>query len=90
MRAVELTQVINKQWILYPIAFLKLPRMLLDIIITSAHTLARSLHDVSCANNNRKAVVVWFRLAFHASGMRFFFEIFEFKFFLKFCTIMMT
>ena len=47
--------------------------------MTSAHTLARSLHDVSCANNNRFAVVVCFRLAVHASGMRFFLEIFEFK-----------
>ena len=35
---------------------------------TSAHTLARSVHDVSCANNNRFAVVVCFRFAFHASG----------------------
>ena len=33
----------------------------------------RSLHDVSRANNNRFAVVVCFRLAFHASGMRIFF-----------------
>ena len=47
------------------------------LIHTSAHTLARSLHDVSCANNNRFAVVVCFRLAFHASGMRIFFENFR-------------
>ena len=46
---------------------------------TSAHTLARSLNDVFCANNNREAVVVCFRLALYASGMRFFLEIFEFK-----------
>ena len=31
---------------------------------TSAHTRSRSLHDVSCANNNRLAVVICFRLAF--------------------------
>ena len=42
-------------------------------ISTSAHTLARSLHYVSRANNNRFAVVVCFKLAFHASGMRIFF-----------------
>ena len=51
------------------------------LVYTSAHTLARSLHDVSCANNNRFAVVVCFRLAFHASGIRFFLEILEFKIF---------
>ena len=56
----------------------------INIYIYSAHTLARSLHDVSCANNNRFAVVVCFRLAFHASGMRFFLEIFEFKIFKNF------
>ena len=44
-------------------------------IYTSAHTLARSLHDVYCANNNRFAVVVCFRLAFYASGMRIFLKI---------------
>ena len=49
-----------------------------------------SLHDVSCANNNRFAVVVCFRVAFYASGMRIYLEIFEFKTFFKFCTIMMT
>ena len=54
------------------------------IVDTSAHTLARSLHDMSCANNNRFAVVVCFRLAFHASGMGFFLKIFEFNFFLIF------
>ena len=54
---------------------------------TSAHTLARSLHDVSCANNNRFAVVVCFRLAFHASGMRIFWEIFEFKAYLRFVLV---
>ena len=27
-------------------------------IYTSAHTFASSLHDMSCANNNREAVVV--------------------------------
>ena len=41
-------------------------------IHTSEHTLARSLHDVSRANNNREAVVVCFRMAFHASAMRIF------------------
>ena len=46
-----------------------------NIIYTSAHTLAKSLHSVSCANNNSFAVVVCFRLAFHASGMQFFLEI---------------
>ena len=54
-------------------------KSVLILVITSAHTLARSLHDVSCANNNRFAVVVCFRLTFHASGMRFFLEIFMFK-----------
>ena len=49
------------------------------VVTTSAHTLARSLHDVSCANNNRFAVVVCFRLAFHASRMRFFFWNFRVK-----------
>ena len=44
--------------------------------------LDRSLHDVSCANKNREAVVVCFRLVFHASGMRILLEIFEFKIFL--------
>ena len=53
-------------------------------IYISAHTHARSLHDVSCANNNREAVVVCFSLAFYASGMRFFFENFRFNFFLNF------
>ena len=48
-------------------------------VYTSAHTLARSLHDVARANNNRFAVVVCSRLTFHASGMRFFLEIFELK-----------
>ena len=43
------------------------------LIYTSAHTLARSLHDVSCANNNLFAVVVCFRLTFHSWGMRIFF-----------------
>ena len=42
-------------------------------IYTSAHTLARSLHDVSRANNNRFAVVVCFRLTFHSLGMPIFF-----------------
>ena len=50
----------------------------LKFVYTSAHTLAKSLHDVSRANNNRFAVVVCFRLAFHASEMRFFLEIFVF------------
>ena len=40
-----------------------------NITNTSAHTLARSLHDMSCANNNRFTVVVCFRSAFYASGM---------------------
>ena len=43
-------------------------------IYTSAHTLASSLHNMSCANNNREAVVVCFRLAFHASRMQFFWK----------------
>ena len=47
-------------------------------IYTSAHTLARSLHDVSRAINNREAVVVCFRLSLHASGLPIFLEIFEF------------
>ena len=46
-------------------------------VYTGAHTLARSLHDVARANNNRFAVVVCSRLAFHASGMRFFFRNFR-------------
>ena len=53
--------------------------MLHRIVYTSSHTLARSLHDVSRANNNRFAVVVSFMLPFHASRMRFILEIFEFK-----------
>ena len=60
--------------------------ILVNLILTSAHTLARSLHDVSRANNNRFAVVVCFRLAFHASGMPIFLEIFEFKIFKNFVT----
>ena len=55
---------------------------------TSAHTLARSLHDVSCANNNRFAVVVCYRLAFHASGMRILFgNLRVFKFFKNFAPL---
>ena len=56
------------------------PRQSRVFINISAHTLARSLHNVSRANNNRFEVVVCFRLAFHASGMRIFLEIFVFKF----------
>ena len=52
----------------------------MKLLEDSGHTLARSLQDVSCANNNREAVVC-FRLAFHGSGMRIFGEIFEFKIF---------
>ena len=59
--------------------------VIINLYTTSAHTLARSLHDVSCANNNRFAVVVCFRLAFHASGIRIFFLKFSsLKFFLNF------
>ena len=43
------------------------------IYITSAHTLARSLHDVSCVNNNRFAVVVCFKLHFMTQECDFFF-----------------
>ena len=42
-------------------------------------SLALFFQDVFCANNNRFAVVVSFGLAFHASRMRCFFEIFELK-----------
>ena len=49
------------------------PHLVCTLFDTSAHTLARSLHNVSCANNNREAVVVCFRLAFYASGIRIFF-----------------
>ena len=48
--------------------------------ITSAHTLARSLHDVSRANNNRFVVVVCFRLAFHATKCDFFLKFSSSKF----------
>ena len=64
--------------------------LLTRLYYTSAHTLARSLHDVSCTNKKRFAVVVCFRVVFHASGTRIFWEIFEFKIFFKFCTITMT
>ena len=61
-----------------------------DYIFTLARApLARSLHDVSCANNKRFAVVVCFRSALYASGMREKLEILEFRF-LKFCNFMMT
>ena len=56
----------------------RIPPIALELSETSAHTLARSLHDVSCANNNRFAVVVCFQLAFHTSEMPIFFKIFEF------------
>ena len=52
-----------------------------DYIFTLARApLARSLHDVSCANNKRFAVVVCFRSALYASGMREKLEILEFRF----------
>ena len=51
---------------------------------TSAHTLARSLHDVSRANNSRFAVVVCFRLAFNASGRRIFWKFSSLNFFINF------
>ena len=49
-----------------------------EFINTSAHTLARSLHDM-------------FALSWHFMLRKCqFFEIFEFKFIYKFCTIRMT
>ena len=41
------------------------------LLYTSAHTLASSVHDLSCAKNNREAVVVCFRLAFHGISWKF-------------------
>ena len=54
--------------------------LLTSILATGTHGLARSLHDVSCANNNRFEVVVCFRLAFHVWENDFFLEISSLKF----------
>ena len=52
-----------------------LKESMIDIdIYTNAHTLANSLHDVSCANNNRFAVVVCFRLEFMPRKCEFFWK----------------
>ena len=50
-------------------------------------TLARLLHDMSRANNNREAVVVYFNWALRASVIQKTPEILDFQFFFKFCTI---
>ena len=57
---------------------------LLAFIIDLHAAHARLLHGVSCANNNRFAVIVCFGSAFYASGMREKLEIFEFLVFFKF------